>query len=97
MFPLKMFPLMRGEWERKNGTLWTYRLAGAARPYGYVVQYKDAGRSDAAWDAIVTAGRLDDELTLAERVSLVEAKVAIEQHAQQHAEDVWKTDRDTCP
>jgi len=38
---------MRGKWERKSDTLWTYRLAGAARPYGYVVQYRDTGRSDA--------------------------------------------------
>jgi len=79
---------MRGKWERKNDTLWTYRIAGAARPYGYVVQYRDAGRSDADWDATVTAGRLDDEQTVAERVSFDEAKAAIERHAQQHADRV---------
>ncbi len=79
---------MRGKWERKSDTLWTYRIAGAARPYGYVVQYRDAGRSDADWDATVTAGRLDDEQTVAERVSFDETKAAIERHAQQHADRV---------
>ena len=70
-----------GKWECKSDTLWAYRLAGAARPYGYVVQYKDAGRSAADWDATVTVGRLADELTLAERVSFDEARAALEQHA----------------
>ncbi len=60
---------MEGKWERKSDTLWTYRIAGAARPYGSVVQYKDAGRSDAAWDALVTAGPTGDETVIAERVS----------------------------
>ncbi len=74
---------MRGKWERKSDTLWTYRLADAARPYGYVGQYRDAGRSDGDWDATVTALHLDDDMTIAERVSFDEAKAAIEQHAQQ--------------
>ncbi len=90
---------MRGEWERKSDRLWTYRRAGAARPYGYVVQYEDAARSAAAWDALVTAGRLDDELTLAERVSFAAAKAAVEQYAHQHADRVWRVDvkRETGP
>ncbi len=46
---------MTGEWERKSDTVWTYRLAGAARPYGSVVQYKDTARSYGDWDATVTA------------------------------------------
>ncbi len=71
------------EWERKSDTLWTYRLTGAARPYGYVVQYKDAGRSNVAWDALVTVGGLDDEVTIAERVPFDAAKAAIELHAAQ--------------
>jgi len=83
-----MRSLMRGKWERKSDTLWTYRLAGAARPYGYVVQYRDTGRSDADWDATVTTGRLDDDTTVAERVSFDKAKGAIEQDAQQHADRV---------
>jgi hypothetical protein len=74
---------MRGKWERKSDTLWTYRLAGAARPYGYVGQYKDTGRDAGAWDATVTAERLDDDTTIAERVSFDEARAALEQHAQQ--------------
>ncbi len=74
---------MRGEWERKSDTLWTYRLAGAARPYGYVGQYKDAGRSDNAWDATVTALHLDDDTTIAERVSFDEARATLERHARQ--------------
>ncbi len=77
---------MSGKWERKTDTLWTYRRAGAARPYGYVVQYRDAGRSDGDWDATVTATRLDDDMTIAEQVSFDEAKAAIEQHAQQHGD-----------
>ncbi len=81
---------MRGRWEHKSDTLWTYRLADAARPYGYVVQYRDAGRSDADWDATVTAGRLDDEQTVVERVSFDQAKAALEQHAQQHADWVFE-------
>ena len=80
---------MRGEWECKGDTLWTYRLAGAARPYGYVVQYRDAGRSDADWDATVTAGRLDEEQTVAERVSFDKAKATLEQYAQQHADRIF--------
>jgi len=39
---------MRGEWKRRSDTLWTYRIAGAARPYGSVVQDKDTGRSEDA-------------------------------------------------
>ncbi len=81
---------MRGKWERKSDTLWTYRIAGAARPYGYVVQYKDAGRSNADWDATVTAGRLDDEQTIAERVSFDEARLALEQYAQDHADRIFE-------
>ncbi len=81
---------MRGKWERKSDTLWTYRLAGAPRPYGYVVQYKDTGRSDADWDATVTATRLDDDKTITERVTFDEAKMAMEQYAQQHGDDVWR-------
>ncbi len=72
---------MRGRWARKSAALWTYRLAGAARPYGYVGQYKGSGRSDADWDATVTAERLDDDLTIAERVSFDEARAALERHA----------------
>jgi hypothetical protein len=72
---------MTGEWERKSDTLWTYRLAGAARPYGYVGQYRDTARSDANWDATVTAERLDDDTTIAERVSFTEARAALERHA----------------
>jgi len=40
------------------------------------------------WDATVTTGRLDDDTTVAERVSFDKAKVAIEQYAQQHADRV---------
>ncbi len=76
---------MRGEWKRRSDTLWTYRIAGAARPYGSVVQDKDTGRSEDAWDATVTATRLDDDTIIVERVSFDEAKAALEQHAAQHA------------
>jgi len=62
-----------------------YHLTGTTRPYGYVVQDKDAGRPNADGDATVTATRLDDDTTVAERVSFDEAKSALEQHAQQHA------------
>jgi len=72
---------MRGEWERKSDTVWTYRLAGAARPYGYVGQYKDTSRSYGDWDALVTAGRLADDTTIAEGVSFDEARAALERHA----------------
>ena len=82
---------MRGKWERKSDTVWTYRLASAARPYGYVGQYKGSGRSDADWDATVTAERLDDDTTIAERVSFNEARAAIERHAQQQTEPVDST------
>ncbi len=79
---------MTGKWECKSDTLWTYRIAGAARPYGSVVQYRDTSRSYGDWDAMVTAGRLADDMTIAEGVSFDEAKVAIERHAQQHADRV---------
>ena len=75
----------RGKWERTSDALWTYHLTGTTRPYGYVVQYKDAGRPNADWDATVTAARLDDDTIIAERVSFDEARSALEQHAQQHA------------
>jgi len=84
-----MRSIMRGEWERKSDTVWSYRQAGAARPYGSVVQYRDTSRSYGDWDATVTAGRLDDDTTIAEGVSFDEARAALEQHdAQQcdHAE-----------
>ncbi len=83
---------MRGKWERKSDALWTYRLAGARRPYGYVGQYKDEGRSDTAWDATVTAMRLDDDTIIVERVSFEEARTALEQHAAQHADRVRRAD-----
>jgi hypothetical protein len=90
--------IMMGEWERKSDTVWTYRLAGAARPYGSVVQYKDTARSYGDWDATVTAGRLDDDRTIAEGVSFDEARAALERHAQQQADRVDKTgDRGTRP
>jgi len=77
-----------GEWERKSNTLWTYRIRGAARPYGYVVQYKDTRNSAPVWEATVTTARLDDDTTIAERVPLDEAKAAIERHAARHASGV---------
>ena len=77
-----------GEWERTSDTLWTYRLTGAARPYGSVVQYKDTARAYGDWDATVTAARLDDDTTIAAGVSFAEAKAAIEQHAARHARPV---------
>jgi len=77
---------MTGKWERKSPAPWTYRLVGATRPYGYVGQYKGSGRSDADWDATVTAHRLDDDVTIAEGVSFDKARAALEQHAQQHAD-----------
>jgi len=58
-----------GEWECTSDTLCMYRLTGAARPYGSVVQYKDTARADGDWDATVTAARLDDDTTIAEGVS----------------------------
>jgi len=93
-----MRSIMRGEWERKSDTVWTYRLAGAARPYGSVVQYKDTARSYGDWDATVRAGRLADDTTIAEGVSFDEARAALERHAQQQADRVDKTgDRGTRP
>ncbi len=76
---------MTGEWERKSCIVWTYRLAGAPRPYGYVVRYQDVARSDADWDAIVMVGRVD-ERPIAERVSFDEAKATLTQHAHLHAD-----------
>ena len=67
--------------------MWIYRSAGAARPYGSFVRYEDTGHS-ANWDAIVTAGRLDDELIFAEWVSFDETDVALEQYVQQEADHV---------
>ncbi len=83
---------MRGKWERKSDALWAYRLAGAPRPYGYVVYYRDSGRLDVAWDATVTATRGDDDTTIVARVSFEEARTALEQHAAQHADRVRRAD-----
>ncbi len=83
---------MRAKWERNSDALWTYRIGNAARPYGYVGQYKDEGRSDAAWDATVMATRLDDDTIIVERVSFEEARTALEQHAAQHADHVRRAD-----
>ncbi len=77
---------MRGKWERKTDALWTYHRIGAARPYGYVVQYSDAARPGHDWDATVAATRLDDDTIIAERVSFDEARTALEQHAAQHGD-----------
>ncbi len=79
---------MRGTWQRKSPALWTYRLADAVRPYGYIGRFKDTEHGTPAWDATVTATRLDDDLTIAEGVSFDEARAALEQHAQQHADPV---------
>jgi len=77
---------MRGEWERKSDAVWAYRRAGAARPYGCVVQDRDTRGAAAAWEALVTAGRLDDDTTVAARVSFDEAKAALERHAADHGD-----------
>jgi len=37
----------------------------------------------------VTAGRLDEEQTVAERVSFDKAKATLEQYAQQHADRIF--------
>jgi len=71
-----------GEWERKAPDWWTYYRPSRSRPYGNVVRHREDGAAEvAAWDAIVTAGPTGDETAIAERVSLDEAKAAIEQHA----------------
>lgn len=89
---------MTGEWERKRDTVWTYRLADAARPYGSVVQYRDTSRSTGDWDATVTAGRLADDRTIAEGVSFDEATAALERHAHAAADRVDRADdRGTRP
>ncbi len=77
---------MRGKWERKSAALWTYHLVEATRPYGYIGRFKDTARSTPTWDATVTAEQLDDDVTIAERVSFNQAKAALAQHAQQHAD-----------
>jgi len=87
-----MRSIMMGEWERKSDTVWTYRLAGAARPYGSVVQYKDTARSYGDWDATVRAGRLADDTTIAEGVSFDEARAALERHARAAADRVDRAD-----
>ncbi len=79
---------MRGKWERKTDALWTYCPTRAVRPLGYVVQYRDTGRSGADWDATVTATRFDDDTIIAEHVSFDEARAALEQYAQQHIDYV---------
>ncbi len=86
---------MTGEWERKSDTVWTYRLADAARPYGSVVQYRDTSRSYGDWDAMVTAGRLDDDTTIAEGVSFDEARAALERHAHAAADRADQVPRAT--
>ena len=83
---------MRGKWECKSDTLWPYRIGNAARPYGYVGQYKDEGHPYTAWDATVMATRLDDDTIIVERVSFEEARTALEQHAAQHADHVRRAD-----
>ena len=77
---------MKAEWSRKSAALWTYRIGDAAQLYGYVVQYEDAARSPADWDAIVVAARGDDDMTIAERVSFDEAKNRLQQHAYQYGD-----------
>ncbi len=86
---------MTGEWERKSDTVWTYRLADAARPYGSVVQYRDTSRSYGDWDAMVTAGCLDDDTTIAEGVSFDEARAALERHAHAAADRADQVPRAT--
>ncbi len=86
---------MTGEWERKASDWWTYYRLDRPRPYGSVVHHRENTPTAASWDALVTAGPTDDETTIAERVSFDEARVALEQHAAQHADDVWTIDRGT--
>lgn len=83
-----MRTIIIGKWECKSDTLWTYRIARTTQLYGYVVQYKDAGRAEADWDATVMATRSDDDTTVAEHVSFNEARAALEQYARQHADHV---------
>ncbi len=73
-----------GEWESKSPHWWTYRVPGLDCPYGHVVRHRRDGPEGAAWDAVVIAVHIGDDTTIAARVSLDEAKVAIEQHAMDH-------------
>jgi len=85
---------MSGEWTATSPHWWSYRIPGLDRPYGHVVQHRRdgpdgaEGAESAVWDAVVmvgcAAGDDDDDTTIAEGVSLDEAKAAIERHAADH-------------
>jgi len=73
-----------GEWACKSVDWWAYRVPGFARPYGHVVRHQEDGPEGAVWDAVVIAVHIEDDTTIAERVSFAMAKAAIERHAAEH-------------
>ncbi len=70
-----------GEWEHKRASFWAYRVGDQARPYGYAMANP---RRRGTWDALVLGAQTDDDMTLAEEVTLGAAKAAIERHAADH-------------
>lgn len=71
-----------GEWDCKRGAIWTYRVDDQARPYGYALARP---RQRGTWDALVLGAEVDGDMTLAEGVTLDEAKAVVERHVARHA------------
>jgi len=57
--------------------LWHDRLTGSSHPFADVVRHREDGPSGSLWDALPTGGMI----SLAEGVSLEEARAAVERHA----------------
>jgi len=74
-----------GEWERLGPSWWAYRRDNQERPYGYALRQGRDGSEEAVWAAIVLGWERGADEALGERVSLDEAKAAIEQHVADHA------------
>lgn len=87
----------RGTWERRTPDWWAYRLAGRELPFAHVLCQRDEGPAGAWWDAILVGGGTGKDTCLAERVSLDEAKAAVEHEAGRRPWEPGRSGRDKAP
>ena len=76
-----------GTWAQKSGSLWVYVGRGAALIYGYVARQRDDRPSGVVWDALIVSATVAGDTTIAARVPLRAAKLAIEQYAVAHIDE----------
>lgn len=78
-------------WEQKSGRVWIYRVPdaqGALHYYGSVVRDPVDGAGGPVWDAIVAGESAREDRTITARVTLEQARQALEHAAVAQGGDV---------